>query len=120
LLQLRCSTLADRLSDYGEIARRPVRPANMGETQEIKGLRTSLSPLFPSFGGVTPEFKQARFHWVQFQPEFPHAFLQVLQEALGFISELEPQHGIISIPDDDHIAPRLAPPLVCPEIESVV
>jgi hypothetical protein len=53
LLQLRCSTLADRLSDYGEIACRPVRPANMGETQEIKGLRTSLSPLFPSLGGVT-------------------------------------------------------------------
>jgi hypothetical protein len=54
LLQLRCSTFADRLSDDGEIARFSVCPANMGETQEIEGLRASLSTLFPSFGSKPP------------------------------------------------------------------
>jgi hypothetical protein len=46
-------------------------------SQEIKGFRTSLATLFPSFGGISPEFNQARFHWVQFQAEFPHALLQL-------------------------------------------
>jgi hypothetical protein len=64
LLQLRCSAFADRLSDYGEIARLSARPTDVSETQEIEGLRASFSTLFPSFGGKPSEFNQARFHWM--------------------------------------------------------
>jgi hypothetical protein len=34
----------------------------VSETQEIEGLRTSFSTLFPSFGGKP--LNQARFHWM--------------------------------------------------------
>jgi hypothetical protein len=61
LLQPRRSAFADRLSDYGEIARFAVRPTDVSETQKAEGLRTSLATLFPSFGGISPEFNQARF-----------------------------------------------------------
>ncbi|MGZ7074202.1 MAG: hypothetical protein ACXVKL_17320 [Candidatus Angelobacter sp.] len=43
-----------------------------------------------------------------------------LQKSLSFAPELKPQHGIICVPDDDHVARRfLPPPLVYPEIEKV-
>jgi hypothetical protein len=64
LLQLRCSAFADRLSDYGEIARLSARPTDVSETQETEGLRTSFSTLVPSLGGKPPEFNQASFHWM--------------------------------------------------------
>jgi len=61
LLQLRCHTFADRLSDYGEIACLPVSPTDVSETQELEGLRSSFATLFPSFDGIASEFDQARF-----------------------------------------------------------
>jgi hypothetical protein len=64
LLQPRCSAFADCLSNDGEIARLPVGPTDVSETQKFEGLRTSLATLFPSFGGVSPEFNQARFLWM--------------------------------------------------------
>jgi hypothetical protein len=55
---------------------------------------------------------------VQLQSEFPHALPQFLQEPLGFVSILEPQHGVIRISGNDYTARCfLPPPLMCPEIE---
>jgi hypothetical protein len=44
-----------------------------------------------------------------------------LQESLGFVTELKPQHGVICVSDNDHIASRIPPPpLDSPEIENVM
>src|SRR3989442_11280535 len=97
LLQLRCHALADRLAVYREVARLVVGPTDLGETQKIEGLRLPFSSLLPSLSGIAPEFNQARLVRVQFQPELPQPFPQLLQELLCFFSMLEPEHGIIGI-----------------------
>ncbi len=89
LLQLGCHALADGLTVYGEMACLVVRPADVGETQEVEGLRFPFPMLLPVLGGVAPKLDQARFLRVQFQPELRQPFPQLLQEPLGFFPVLE-------------------------------
>src|SRR5712691_5693289 len=120
-LQLGCHTFADRLPAYREIARLVARSTYVGETQKVKGLRLPFPALAPALGGIAPEFDQARLLRMQFQSEFPHAFLQLLQKSLGVFPMLKPQHGVIRIAHDDHIAlGYLLPPRLHPEIEYMV
>ena len=82
--ELRPQSLGDGLAPDGVSARDSGHPTDVGEAQEVKGLGLSFSPLFPVTGGKTPKFNQARLLRVQFQPELPQAFLQLLQEPLRF------------------------------------
>src|SRR6202165_1231002 len=112
---------ADGRADDDEIARLPVSPTDVSETEKVEGFRTSLSTQSPALGGIAPEFNQARFLRVQFQPEFRHALLQCRQESQGVFAMLKPQHRVVGIPDDNHVASRLRPPpLVHPEVEDVM
>jgi hypothetical protein len=52
---------------------------------------------------VAPKFDQVRLLRVEFQPELPQPFPQLLQEPLGFPPVLKPQHGVISVADNDYI-----------------
>ena len=54
-------------------------------------------------------------------PYFRQPFLQFLRESFGFVPMLKPQHGVICVPDDNDIAfGLLLPPLLHPQIESMV
>ncbi len=57
---------------------------------------------------------------MQLQPEFPHPLPQLLQETIGVLPLLKPQHGVVGISYDDHIARCFLPPLVHPEIEHIM
>src|SRR5919198_2406369 len=120
ILQLGCHPFADRLSFHNETACR-VRPTDMGETQKVKGLWLSVSSLLPPVCGKAPELDQARFVWVQFQPELLQPFPKLLQESFCVFPMLKSQHGIIGVAYDDHLPARhLLPPCLCPYIEYVV
>src|SRR5712692_3951906 len=121
LLQLRCHPFADCRTGDDEIARLPVSPTDVSETEKVEGFRTSLPTQSPSLGGIAPEFNQARFLWVEFQTELRHALLQFQQQPRSVFSMLKPQHGVVSIADDNHVARCFRPPpLVYPEVEDVM
>src|SRR4029079_16825457 len=97
LLELGRHALADRPSMHCEVSRLMVGPTDVSDTQKIEGLRLPFPPLLPPFSGIAPELQQARVLWVQFQPELPQPFPQLLQEALCFCSMLEPQHSVVGV-----------------------
>src|ERR1700687_3503926 len=76
------------------MARLPVSPTDVSETEKIEGFRTSLATQSPALGGIAPEFNQARLLWVEFQTELHHALLQFQQKQRGVFSMLKPQHGV--------------------------
>ena len=98
-----------------------VGPTYVGETQKVEGFRLLLFQLLPSFSGIAPEFNQARLLWVQFQPEFPQPFLQLLQKQFCVFFSLEPQHAVVGVAHDNHVTARLLlPPCFCPQIQYVM
>ena len=52
----------------------------MRETQDVKSVRLAPAPPLPLLDCVAPEFNQARFVRVKFQPERPHPVLPVVEE----------------------------------------
>src|SRR6266849_625962 len=101
LLQLCCHPCADGRADDDEMARLPVSPTDVSETEKVEGFRTSRATQSPALGGIPPELNQARFLWVEFQTELRHALLQFQQEPCGVFSMLKPQHGV-SRPGEFH------------------
>jgi hypothetical protein len=96
--------------------------SNAGRTAEkVERLRATETALCPLLDGKPPEADQTRLLGVEREPEPGQALLQVASETLGVGLMLKPQHEIIGIPHDDHLAagvPR--PPLLDPQIEHVV
>src|SRR5579872_1792591 len=120
-LQLRAQTPAHRLSLHRKFAAFPDRAADVRESQKVKCLRFPRPSPLPVLCRKPPEFNQACLLRVQFQSVFGHALLQLLQKPLSFPPVLKPQHKVIRIPDDHHIAPCEFPaPLFCPLVERVM
>src|SRR5450756_1450990 len=120
LLQLLSHALADRHTPHG-IRPIPVLPADVREAKEVEGLRLAFSFSFPALFGMPPELDPARFFRVQFQPELPHPFSQLLTKTVCVSSPLEAEDDIICIAEDDHLTPRmLLAPDVHPEIKHIV
>src|ERR1051325_1794655 len=70
-------------------------------------------PPFPPRGAMAPERDQTCLLGVQSQTEFGQPFPQLLQELLGLVSMLKPQHCIISVANCYNISLRLPmPPLM--------
>src|ERR1700676_4288013 len=97
-----CQAPADRLPMHGEFSRLMVGPTNVSETQKVEGFRLPFFPLLPSFSGIAPEFNQARLLWVQFQPELPQSFPQLLQKPFCVFPALEPEHTVVGVAHDNH------------------
>src|ERR1700730_2563688 len=116
-----CHAPADRLPMHGEFTRLMIGPTNVSETQTAEGLRLLFSPLPPSFSGIAPEFNQACLLWVQFQPELPQPFPQLLQKPFCVFPSLEPQHAVVGVAHDNHLTVRLLlPPCLGPQIQHVM
>ena len=93
----------------------------MREPEEVERLRLALASPLPLLDCVTPEFNQARFVRVKFQPKLSQAVLPVVEEPLRIWLPLESQDDIIGVPDDNHVAGcRLTPPPPDPEVEDVM
>jgi hypothetical protein len=83
----------------------------MREAQKIERLGISFSSLIPVVLGKPPELNPARLIWVQFQPELPQPFPKFHQEAVCFSQMLKTDVIVVSVANDNDIAPRafLAP-----------
>ncbi len=103
LAQLRRHSLRDRLSQDQEA---PVlgRRAVVREAQELERLRPAEAPLLALLGGEPPEADQARLLGIESQAKLGQALRQVSPEPLRVRAMLKPQHDIIGVPDDEHIA----------------
>src|SRR6266487_615471 len=89
--------------------------------EKIESLRLPFPSLLPPLSGIAPELNQARLIWVQFQPELPQPFPQLLQKPICIFPILKSQHSIVSVAYDDHLPARhLPPPCLYPQIEYVV
>jgi hypothetical protein len=119
--QLRHHPLARRFAPYNETAVAPPLPAVMREAEERKGLRLSLTPLFPNSFGMLPELDQPRLFGMQFQAERSQPFPKLSEKTFGFRPAFEADHKIVGIADDNYFAHRhsLAPSFY-PQIENVV
>jgi hypothetical protein len=87
-----------------------LHPADVGEAEEVEGLRPPQATRPPFCGNEFAEGDQARFVGVEVECKPSEAFLQIVEE-LGRISlALETNDCIVGITHDDHVARRLAPP----------
>ena len=71
---------ADSLALDDEPTGLPRGATHVREPEEVERLRLALASLLPLLGGMTPEFNQARFVRVKFQPELPQAVPPILEE----------------------------------------
>src|SRR5437764_13602141 len=121
VLQLGRHALADRLSVYREVTLLVAPPTNVSEPQKVEGFWLSFSPPLPVLDGMPPELDQARLIRVEFQSKFAQPLPQLLQETLCLFSVLKPQHSVVRVAYDDHLAlSHLLPPCLHPNIEHVV
>ena len=93
----------------------------MSEPQKRERLGFPHPTLFPVDLREPAKLDQPRFLRMNFQPELRQPLLKVSQEALGFGPMLKPDHEIIGVADENHVALRhfLAPDL-CPQVENVM
>src|SRR5215469_6977772 len=119
--QLRHHPLTRRFAPYDETAVAPPLPAIMREAEERKGLRLSLTALFPDSFGMLPELDQPRLFGMQFQAELRQPFPKLSEKTFSFCPAFETHHKIVGIADDNYFAHRhfLAPSFY-PQIENVV
>jgi hypothetical protein len=88
------------------------RPANYRKSLETQ----RLQPI--AVGEDPSELDPARFIWMEVQPELSQPLPVILQEAVGFGTMLEPEHIVIRVSNDNHVALRtLLAPSVHPEVE---
>jgi len=103
-IQLCLQTLANRLPPHGETSVAPLLSADMREAEEVERFRLPESALPPVAGRVGAEFQQPRFLGMQFQVKLPKPFGEFCPESFGIRLDLESQHDVIRIPDDDDVA----------------
>lgn len=72
-----------------------------GPTLRLGATEATLGPLLE---GEPPEADQARLLGVERKPESGQALLQIAGKLLDVGLMLKPQHDIIGVPDDDHLA----------------
>jgi hypothetical protein len=119
--QLRHHPLRRRFAPYDETAVAPPLPTVMREAEERKGLRLSLTALFPNSFGMLPELDQPRLFGMQFQAELRQPFPKLSEKTFGFRPAFEAHHEIVGIADDNHLAHcHFLAPSFYPQIENVV
>src|SRR5438094_282157 len=93
---------------------------DMLEAQKGERLRFPFPTFVPVLPGEAPKPDQPGLFFVQFQPVLAQLFPQIFDEPLRFIPVLEPNDSIIRVADDDDVALRILPPLICPLVEYVM
>jgi hypothetical protein len=93
---------------------------NVTESQKGECLRFPFPAFLPVQPGKTPEPDQPSLVFVQFQSILAQLFPYICEELLRFVFMLKSNDGIIRVADDDNVALRLLPPLVCPLVEYVI
>ena len=95
--------------------------ADMGEPQEIEGLRfAEPAPLAPCRSKAA-ELDQAGFVRMELQSELLEPRSHRIEKTASVVFILKAQHQIVGVAHDDHVAGSLAPsPAFGPEVEDVV
>jgi len=121
LAQLRLQSLAHRLPSHSEAPITALRGTTVREAQEVERLGLSLTTPLSVLGRKRAELQEPRLLGMQFQLELAQSLHQLSPTLLGIGFTLEPEHDVIGIPHDDHVAVG-APltPCLDPEIEHVV
>src|SRR5580692_6729922 len=120
-IQLRLLPLTNRLPYHREVTVAPLLPADMREAEEVERLRLPFSAPLPVSRRVRSELQKPRFVRMQFELELPESLGKFRQEPLGIRFVLEPNHDVVRVPHDDHIAVRLlSTPCLSPQIEDVM
>ena len=84
LLQFRAHPFARRLAPDDES---PLLESTVvRESQEVEGLRLSLSTRAPVRLGETPELDESRFIWMDLQPEFRQPLPELTEEPLSVLA----------------------------------
>jgi len=113
--------LGNSLPSHSEAISLASPPTDVGEPQEVEGLRLALPTPLPMEGGTAAELDQACFIRVEGETEACETLLKVLQEAFSVTAMLEPKNEIVSIAHDDHIASSMTTsPLLCPQVQDIV
>ena len=93
----------------------------MREAQKVEGLRLSFPAFLAIRCGEPTEFDEAGLFRVKRQRELGQALSQVMQESLGVSLMLKSHHEIISVPNDNGLAPAvLASPPFHPHIQHLM
>jgi hypothetical protein len=96
-------------------------PTLVGEAEEGESLRLPCPASLPGLGGEPAELDEPRLFGMQFQVESPESIPKIRMKPYGIGLVLEANNEVISIPDDDHVAPSMSlPPLIGPQVEDVV
>ena len=120
-LQGRAEPFADALSSDGERSVAPSLRAVMREAKEGERFRPAESLLFSVGCREAAKLDQPGFLGMQFEAKLFQPCLEVSEESLSFTARLEPQHEIVCVADDDHIAACVTlSPLLNPQVENVV
>ena len=85
-------------------------PADVREAEEVEGLGLPLTVPRSVVSRERAELQEAGLFGVQLQPELVQSFAEFHPEPLGIRPMLEPEHNVIGIAHDDHVAARLLLP----------
>jgi hypothetical protein len=120
IAQLGPQPVAPRLPVQGELAV-PGPPRDMGEAQEVEGLRLAKAALATVRRGKAAELDQARLVRMQAQREAFQPRSQIRQKPLGIGPMLEAGDEVVGIAHHDDVAPGMAvSPLPRPQVEDVM
>lgn len=120
-IQLGLQSLATRLPPHRETSIALLLPADGREAEEVDRLRLPESALPPVVGRLGAEFQQPRLLGMPFQVTLPKPFGEFCPESVGIRLDLESQHGVIRIPDDDDVAGGVPlAPCLDPQVTHVV
>ena len=120
-VQLRLQPLTNRLPQNREASVAPLLPADMREAEKVERLRLPFSAPLPISRRVRSELQEPRFVRMQFELKLPKPLGKFRSKLFGIRFVLEPNHDVVRVPHDDHIAVRLlSTPCLNPQIERVM
>src|SRR5213075_2331528 len=95
--------------------------ADMLESEERERLRFPFAAPLPPFRCISAELDDPRLFRMQFQRKLAQSLPQLLMEAFGILSMLEPHHEVICVAHDDDLSSGLpSAPRMRPLVERVV
>ena len=120
-VQLRLLPFTNRLPYDREVTVAPLLPADMREAEEVERLRLPFSAPLPVSSRERSELQEPRFVRMQFELKLPKPLGKFRSKLFGIRFVLEPNHDVVRVPHDDHIAVRLlSTPCLNPQIERVM
>jgi hypothetical protein len=120
-LELGTKALGNGLTTDGEMTAVPGSPTDMGETQEIEGLRPAFPPKTTAVSRKASELDEPGLIGMKAKAESGQAIPEVIQKTQGLPAVLESQDKVVGVPDDDHIASsKTTTPMMRPEVQDIV